>query len=90
LADCRAFVAFARRRGRFGSSGGDAVSCWHNGRPYVLFSADVESSERNKNDAADAEAICEAVRRLTMRFVQIKSPGSIVESSLQYPHFEFV
>ena len=29
--------------------------------------------ERNKNDAADAEAICEAVRRPTMRFVQIKS-----------------
>jgi transposase len=28
---------------------------------------------RNKNDAADAEAICEAVRRPTMRFVQIKS-----------------
>ena len=29
--------------------------------------------QRNKNDAADAEAICEAVRRPTMRFVQIKS-----------------
>ena len=28
--------------------------------------------KRNKNDAADAEAICEAVRRPTMRFVQIK------------------
>ena len=28
---------------------------------------------RNKNDAADAEAICEAVRRPTMRFVQVKS-----------------
>jgi hypothetical protein len=28
---------------------------------------------RNKNDAADAEAICEAVRRPTMRFVQIKA-----------------
>src|SRR6266849_7591081 len=27
----------------------------------------------NKNDAADAEAICEAVRRPTMRFVRIKS-----------------
>ena len=26
--------------------------------------------KRNKNDAADAEAICEAVRRPTMRFVQ--------------------
>jgi transposase len=30
--------------------------------------------KRNKNDAADAAAICEAVRRPTMRFVQIKSP----------------
>ena len=29
--------------------------------------------KRNKNDSADAEAICEAVRRPTMRFVQIKS-----------------
>ena len=29
--------------------------------------------KRNKNDAAEAEAICEAVRRPTMRFVQIKS-----------------
>jgi transposase len=33
-------------------------------RPYV---------KRNKNDAADAEAICEAVTRPTMRFVPIKS-----------------
>jgi transposase len=29
--------------------------------------------KRNKNDAADAEAICEAVRRPTMRFVEGKS-----------------
>jgi transposase len=29
--------------------------------------------KRNKNDAADAEAICEAVRRPTMRFVGAKS-----------------
>ena len=29
--------------------------------------------KRNKNDAADAEAICEAVPRPTMRFVRIKS-----------------
>src|SRR5262245_38495177 len=28
--------------------------------------------KRNKNDAADAEAICEAVRRPAMRFVRIK------------------
>ena len=30
--------------------------------------------KRNKNDAADAEAICEAVQRPAMRFVPIKSP----------------
>lgn len=35
-------------------------------KPYV---------KRNKNDAADAEAICEAVTRPTMRFVEIKTPG---------------
>src|SRR5215510_10479025 len=29
--------------------------------------------KRNKNDAADAGATCEAVRRPTMRFVQIKT-----------------
>jgi len=33
-------------------------------KPYV---------KRGKSDAADAEAICEAVTRPTMRFVQIKS-----------------
>ena len=32
--------------------------------------------KRNKNDAADAEAICEAVRRPTMRFVRAKSRTS--------------
>jgi transposase len=31
--------------------------------------------KRNKNDAADAEAICEAVTRPSMRFVAIKSKG---------------
>ena len=30
--------------------------------------------KRQKNDAADAEAICEAVTRPTMRFVAVKSP----------------
>jgi transposase len=30
--------------------------------------------KRQKNDAADAEAICEAVTRPTMRFVEVKSP----------------
>ena len=34
-------------------------------KPYV---------KRNKNDAADAEAICEAVTRPNMRFVEIKTP----------------
>ena len=34
-------------------------------KPYV---------KRQKNDAADAEAICEAVRRPNMRFVPIKMP----------------
>lgn len=34
-------------------------------KPYVA---------RQKNDAADAEAICEAVTRPTMRFVPVKSP----------------
>jgi len=34
-------------------------------KPYV---------KRSKNDAADAEAICEAVTRPTMRFVPIKTP----------------
>ena len=35
-------------------------------KPYV---------KRNKNDAADTEAICEAVTRPSMRFVPIKTPG---------------
>jgi transposase len=35
-------------------------------RPYV---------KRQKNDAADAEAICEAVTRANMRFVETKTPG---------------
>jgi transposase len=30
--------------------------------------------KRNKNDAADAEAICEAMSRPTMRFVPVKTP----------------
>src|SRR5262249_27270526 len=31
--------------------------------------------KRGKNDAADAEAICEAVTRPTMRFVPVKTPA---------------
>ena len=34
-------------------------------KPYV---------KRQKNDTADAEAICEAVTRPTMRFVEVKTP----------------
>jgi transposase len=37
--------------------------------------------KRNKNDAADAEAICEAVRRPTMRCVQIKSRCAVCGDS---------
>src|SRR6266487_1346954 len=34
--------------------------------------------KRNKNDAADAEAICEAVQRPTMRFVAVKTAEQLV------------
>jgi len=34
-------------------------------KPYV---------KRQKNDATDAEAICEAVSQLNMRFVETKTP----------------
>src|SRR6476620_2406572 len=37
-------------------------------KPYV---------KRHKNDAADAEAICEAVTRANMRFVAIKTPVAL-------------
>ncbi|MDF2687507.1 MAG: family transposase [Microvirga sp.] len=30
-------------------------------------------AKRQKNDAADAEAVCEAVTRPTMRFVEVKT-----------------
>src|SRR6188472_2788817 len=39
--------------------------------------------KRNKNDAADAEAICEAVRRLTMRFVGAKSMTEVDDTADQ-------
>ena len=42
--------------------------------------------KRNKNDAADAEAICEAVGRPTMRFVRIKSAeqqGQLVQHRMR-------
>src|SRR5207253_5820159 len=43
-------------------------------KPYV---------KRQKNDAADAEAICEAVQRPSMRFVPIKTPE---QQAAQLPH----
>src|ERR1700738_3116533 len=44
----------------------------HEGR--LMPAEDVKAYiQHNKNDAADAEAICEAVRRPTMRFVRAKS-----------------
>ena len=43
-------------------------------KPYV---------KRNKNDLADAEAICEAVTRPTMRFVAVKTPD---DQSVQMLH----
>src|SRR5882762_5028267 len=48
---------------------------WARGHEVRLMPAkDVKAYvKRNKNDAADAEAICEAVRRPTMRFVGVKS-----------------
>jgi transposase len=44
-------------------SAGVAEQCYV--KPYV---------KRHKNDAADAEAICEAVTRPNMRFVPTKTP----------------
>src|SRR5262245_61895905 len=43
-------------------------------KPYV---------KRQKNDTADAEAICEAVTRPTMRFVEVKTPE---QQSIQVLH----
>jgi transposase len=43
------------------------------GEVHRLTSEKARAAARNKNDAADADAICEAVRRPTMRFVQVKS-----------------
>ena len=55
------------------------VGCWAGNSagfaPVRLMPAkDVKAHvRRNKNDVADAEAICEAVSRPTMRFVRVKS-----------------
>lgn len=50
-------------------------------KPYV---------KSNKNDAADAEAICEAVARPNMRFVAIKSPAQQAVLSLHRARQGFV
>ena len=45
--------------------------------------------KRHKNDQADAEAICEAVQRPTMRFVPIKSveqQGTLVIHRVREPN----
>ena len=51
-------------------------------KPYV---------KRNKNDAADAEAICEAVQRPTMRFVPIKTAEqqSVLMTEPALPSLQF-
>jgi len=46
-------------------------------KPYV---------KRGKTDAADAEAICEAVTRPTMRYVPIKSAGQQAALMLHRSH----
>ena len=40
-------------------------------KPYV---------KRQKNDATDAEAICEAVTRANMRFVETKTPAVVTDA----------
>ena len=50
-------------------------------KPYV---------RTNKNDAADAEAICEAVSRPSMRFVPIKAPESPAVLALHRARQRFV
>src|ERR1700740_2842426 len=44
--------------------------------------------KRQKNDAADAEAICEAVTRPTMRFVPVRRTGASAQSRLKPPDQE--
>jgi len=43
-------------------------------RSWALLQSLVRAVKRSKTDAADAEAICEAVTRPTMRFVPVKTP----------------
>jgi transposase len=42
-------------------------------KPYV---------KRNKNDAADAEVICEAVQRPNMRFVPAVNDGNVITDQI--------
>src|ERR1700693_6340542 len=62
-------------------------SSHHWGRPHLLQSFGHEVKlippqyvkayvKRGKNDAADAEALCEAITRPSMRFVPVKTPDS--------------
>ena len=44
-------------------------------KPYI---------KRGKNDAADAEALCEAMSRPTMRFVPVKTAKRLTENELSY------
>ncbi len=62
------------------STASTTCSCW--AREIVALGHEVKMMpanyvkayvKRNKNDAADAEAICKAVTRPTMRFVEIKT-----------------
>ena len=39
--------------------------------------------KRQKNDAADAEAICEAAQRPSMRFVAVKSEGQQAAAKIE-------
>jgi hypothetical protein len=41
--------------------------------------------KRNKSDAADAEAVCEAVRRPTMRFARNKSAEQLGDGDERLP-----
>jgi hypothetical protein len=73
--DCRVkpLLIFIRRR-IGGRAKGSNPAGKHGHQVRLMPAKDVKAYvKRNKNDAADAEAICEAVRRPTMRFVQIKS-----------------
>jgi transposase len=54
---------------------------WAYVKPYV---------KRQKNDAADAEAICEAVIRANMRFVETKTPEQQGYLMLHRPRHLFI